>query len=127
MRKSILCLLMLFAAISRGARAQTCTPPAHPYFEFQVEQPAAFIGDTTLRPIPARNRFGARQDDPTALLVQFVVDTLGYPDERSFRALKVPSSGSVDSVRAALPSWRFRPARLSGCLVPQLVQTMIDR
>lgn len=114
-------------AVSGRAAAQTCAPQAMPYFEFQVETPAAFAGDTTRVPRPASDRFVRlrEQPDPGAMLVQFVVDTLGVPDPRSFRVLRAQTPASVDSVRDALPRWRFTPARVRGCRVSQLVQTAV--
>lgn len=37
--------------------AQTCAPPEHPAFEFQVTQPAEYRGDTVRVPRPAPARF----------------------------------------------------------------------
>jgi hypothetical protein len=114
----------VFASV---ARAQACTPPARPSFEFQVERPAAYTGDTTRVPRPARQQVRDVRARPEVLLVQFVVDTLGVPDPRSFRVLQTPSAGAADSARAALPDWRFTPAELRGCRVPQVVQTVVTR
>jgi hypothetical protein len=91
-----------------------------------VEHPALFAGDTAVRPRPATDRFGARSDDPAALIVSFLVDTLGQPDERSLKVLHSPSVGAAESVRVAMRSWHFTPAVLGGCHVPQLVQTKVD-
>jgi hypothetical protein len=117
-------LIFGMAGCSATASAQACAAPAHPAFEFQVSEPAAFRGDTTAVPRPARERF-ARTQDPETLVVQFVVDTLGVPDPRSFRVLQAPTRAAADSARAALPAWRFAPARRGGCRVPQIVQTAI--
>jgi outer membrane biosynthesis protein TonB len=126
MRLSLtLCLLALLAS-ARSAAAQTCTPPEHPFFELQLARPAQFIGDTTSRPRPTLGRRGS-VDDAGAFLVSFVVDTLGMPDEKSLKVIRSPSSVANDSVRVALRSWRFKPAVLGGCRVPQLMQTMVER
>jgi hypothetical protein len=109
------------------ASAQACTPPAHPAFEFQVEQPAAYVGDSALRPRPAAQQFVPVHENPQALVVQFVVDTAGQPVAGSFKVLNSPSTVASDSARAAMARWRFTPAVKGGCKVPQLVQTAIER
>jgi len=107
--------------------AQTCAPPEHPAFEFQVTQPAEYRGDTVRVPRPAPARFVSIREHPEALVVQFVVDTLGVPDPRSFKVLHSPSGGAADSARVAMAMWRFSPAVRDGCRVPQLVQTDVVR
>ena len=116
---------MLFV-LPAVVRAQDCTPPARPAFEFQVDMPASAIADST-HPHPAGDHLAGRRDDPEAILVQFVVDTAGIPIVQTFHALKFPSLAVVDSVRAVLPQWRYTPARIGACRVPQLVQTTVVR
>jgi hypothetical protein len=113
--------------VASAAAAQACTPPAHPAFEFQVEQPAAYVGDSVLRPRPAAQRFARLRDNPQAFVVQFVVDTLGQPVVGSFKALHSPSAAASDSARTTMVRWRFTPAVKAGCKVPQLVQTALER
>ena len=107
-------------------KGQQCAPLAHPAFEFQVDVPASAIPDST-HPHPAANRFAAKTDDPDAIIVQFVVDTAGVPLPASLRVLRAPSPQIADSVRIALPGWRFTPARQGSCRVAQLVQTTVVR
>jgi hypothetical protein len=114
---------LLFAA--PGLSAQ-CTRPPHPAFEFEVDQPAAYIGDSTMVPRPAAQAYVDARMHPEVLVVQFVVDTLGVPDTLSFRTLRTPSRAALDSVRQTMPSWRFSPAIQQGCKVPQLVQTAVS-
>lgn len=109
------------------ASAQACTPPARPLFEFQVEQPAAYVGDSALRPRPAARRFVRIQKDPQAFVVQFVVDTAGQPVAGSFKVLNSPAEAASDSARTAMARWRFTPAVKGGCKVPQVVQTAVER
>lgn len=120
-------LVALALTATRGAHAQGCVPPERPYFDFQVQQPARFVGDTTYHPRPAANPFASRTTDSLAFIVQFVVDTTGRADPRTLRALRVPSQAAMDSVRAMVAKWVFTPAVLAGCRVPQLLQTSIVR
>ena len=91
-----------------------------------MSKSARFIGDTAARPRPDLARIQPKAT-PTSLIVQFVVDTLGRPDESTFRVLVTPSDAAADSVRAVLAGWRFTPARAGTCTVPQLFQTAIQR
>jgi len=127
--RSVLPVCMLFialAAVASRASAQQCVARTQPSFEFQVDQPAVYRGDTAVVPRPdARSRFMRSSDHPEAMLVQFVVDTLGVPDMRSFHVLRSLSRTSADSVRAAVPAWRFTSAVRDGCKVAQLIQTFV--
>lgn len=120
-------LVGCLVAAAPNVRAQNCRPPDHPYFEFQVTQPARFLGDTAARPRPAADRFAARAGDASAFIVQFVVDSTGRPEAGSMKVLQAPSAVAADSVRAGFTAWQFSPAVASGCRVPQLVQTTIVR
>jgi protein TonB len=57
-----------------------------------------------------------------AVLVQYVVDTLGRADTSTFRVLSATHPDFARAVKAALPRMRFRPAIMSSRVVPQLVQ-----
>lgn len=116
-------LLALVRAPSLSA--QTCAPPPTPYFEFQVDVRAVFLPDSTIAPRPTARRAAKAADEDA--LVQFVVDTLGRPDGTSFKVLVARDRSLVAEARDALPRWRFRPATRGGCLVPQLVQTPLER
>ncbi len=118
-----------FAVLNGGpAAAQSCPPPLPPtggslYFAFQVQEPARFTGDMALRPVPDATDRRTRPFPPDFALVQFVVDSAGVPSLKSLRMLVKPESLSVAAVQSALPRWRFTPAKVAGCDVPQLVQT----
>ncbi len=114
--------------VAPNAWAQSCgSPDPRPYFEFQVTQPARYLGDTLTRPRPATDRFAASASNSAAFIVQFVVDSTGRPDARSMKVLRAPSAVAADSVRAGFTAWRFSPAVVGGCRVAQLVQTSIVR
>ncbi len=124
-------LVILVVGTRTSLSAQACPPaplstmrdgtPA-PWFDFQVEVPARFIGDSTRIPRPDVAIRVARGDTNSAL-VQFVVDTLGVSVVTSLKMLITPSALTKDVVDAAIISWRYTPAMLRGCRVPQLVQT----
>jgi hypothetical protein len=119
-------MVMLVTGLCAGAvQGQPCSQQGAPYFEFQVEVPARFIPDSTVSPRPA-GAPGVRGDDLPAL-VQFVVDTAGVPDTRSYKILVGRDAQLVAAGRDVLTRWRFVPARLGGCPVRQLVQTPLTR
>ena len=104
--------------------AQECAPPSRPYFDFQVEQPATFILDTSVSPRPAQRVPG--QTPEGSSLVQFVVDARGVPDTLSYKVLRTSDLLVAERGRRAMVRWRFIPARVGGCPVPQLVQTVLQ-
>jgi protein TonB len=57
-----------------------------------------------------------------SVVVQFVVDTLGRPDMHSLEVLESSNELFVESLRSALPKWRFYPAEAGGRKVNQIVQ-----
>ena len=107
------------------ANAQGCTPTARPLFEFQVETPATFIPDSTMSPRPHQEPRGVR--DPNLMLVSFVVDTLGQPDLNTYKVVRTSDHTLVQETKAVLTKWRYRPALVGHCRVPQLVMTPVVR
>ena len=57
-----------------------------------------------------------------AVLVQYVVDTLGHADTATFRVISATHADFANAVKSTLPRMRFRPAIMANRLVPQLVQ-----
>jgi protein TonB len=55
------------------------------------------------------------------VLARFIVDSTGRADPVSFMALQASDTAFTNAVRAALPLMKFRPARLRGMPVPQVV------
>lgn len=127
MTPSIRCLTAIgLLAWSGVANAQNCPPPpAHPFFEFQVERPATFIPDSTVSPYPAPPPPGTRARPSS--LVSFVVDTLGKPDTMTYKVIVDDASGIAREGRAVFARWRYQPAQIRGCAVSQLVQTPLAR
>jgi TonB family protein len=89
------------------------------YFEFQVERRAVLV-DPSSRPQYPDSLRGSNLEGE--VLAQFVVDTAGNPVLSTFRILKAAHPLFIASVRNALPSMKFEPARVSGRAVSQLVQ-----
>jgi hypothetical protein len=102
------------------AQATACTDSTV-HFEYQMSRPARWLRDTASAVHPT-----AAVRDP-ANLIQFVVDTFGVPQPRTFRALKVADSALVAEARRIFTSWRYAPGLLNACRVRQLVQTPIGR
>ena len=121
-------LLIGVFLVPRAAHAQACVPPEHPYFEFQVQQPAKFIGDTSVRPRPriVERALAVQNADPSSQVVAFVVDSLGAPQAVTLKILKSPSREASVAVSAAITTWKFSPAMLAGCRVPQLVMVEVE-
>jgi hypothetical protein len=112
-------------AVSADAQAPASTPPA--YFEFQVEQQARYVAEPSARGFrPAAPRMSAEQAAADSVVAQFIVDTAGVPIAGTLRMLRSPSDAVTAQVQAAYAGWRFRPARLDGRPVPQLVQTAVE-
>jgi len=106
-----------------GARSLLGRPIAvsdsQTFFEFQVEQ-AVRVAPTNARPkFPAALRAANIEGE---VLAQFVADTFGMADMRTFKVLKSSHDAFTDAVREALPEMRFFPALVGGRKVKQLVQ-----
>lgn len=102
------------------------TPGAAVWFDFQVEQPATFIGSASTRPFPDPTLAPLRADTSHFALVQFIVDTTGVPRPTSLKYLRRPPGLDTSAVRRAFATWRYTPARTQGCVVPQLVMTPLQ-
>jgi beta-lactamase regulating signal transducer with metallopeptidase domain len=103
-----------------------------PYFEFQVEKPAAQIAGTGFPRYPDALRAAGVEGE---VQTQFVVNEDGNIEVGTFKVLRSASFGhqtrgpsvSADdlfasAVRAALPNMRYSPAEVGGKHVRQLVQ-----
>ena len=53
----------------------------------------------------------------SAVKVDVVVDTLGRADMTTFKVLQSSHPWLAQNLRAAMPTWTFRAARLAGCKV----------
>ncbi len=89
-----------------------------PYFEFQVEKPAAMAGAANMV-YPEMLR--SAQVEGT-VLASFVVDTAGKADMSTFKVLRSDHELFTNAVKNALPRIRYLPAEVGGRKVKQLVQ-----
>jgi TonB family protein len=93
------------------------------YFEFEVEkQVQAVSGSAHLR-YPAALK---RANIEGGVLAQFVVDTTGRVELRTFKVLRATHEDFVEAVRDVLPRLRFLPAEIGGRKVKQMVQQPFD-
>lgn len=86
------------------------------YFEFQVEKPARRI------PVPGLPVRPPSEAGQARVAAQFVVDTAGVPDLKTFHVLRATSGPSALAVQEALKTIRYSPAEIGGVRVHQLVQ-----
>jgi protein TonB len=90
-----------------------------PYFEFQVEKPVlAREGN----PAPKYPDILRSANITGEVVAQFVVDTTGRAEMKTFKALSSSHELFTASVRNALAQMRFYPAEVGGRKVKQLVQ-----
>jgi len=90
-----------------------------PYFEFQVEKQAlAREGN----PAPKYPEILRSANVAGEVLAQFVVDTSGRAEMKTFKSLKSDHDLFTAAVRTALPQMKFYPAEVGGRKVKQLVQ-----
>jgi hypothetical protein len=111
------------AATEDCARRAALLPPDAPArFEFQVDHPAKFLGTR------GRPRLTATVAPGQRALVQFVVDIGGSVVPSSLRLLHVAGdyAAAAVAIRTAMRGWRYSPAIVDGCPVPQLVQTIVE-
>ncbi len=89
------------------------------YFDFQVEQPVAPYPGNSAPRYPAILR---EAEIEGGVLAQFVVDTLGHADMKTFKILKSNHDLFTAAVTGSLPNMRFHPAEVGGRKVRQMVQ-----
>jgi len=92
--------------------------PNKAYTEDQVEQQVSPISGTEVD-YPEAMRAGGTEGQVDA---QFVVDEHGRVQSGSFKVMNSANGAFVDAVRRALPSMRFKPAKIGGTSVTQVVQ-----
>jgi TonB family protein len=90
-----------------------------PYFEFQVEKQVQIAPGSGGPKYPAMLKSANVEGE---VLAQFVVNTDGRADVRTFKVLKSTHDLFTKSVRAALPDMHFTPAEIGGHKVKQMVQ-----
>jgi protein TonB len=90
-----------------------------PYFEFQVEKPAAAKMGNPHPQYPAALQSRGINGE---VLAQFVVDTTGKADVSTFEVVKSTNESFTAAVKDVLPRMRFYPAEVGGKKVKQLVE-----
>lgn len=122
--------VFLVAALLQGSvregPASQCGPAMQPLSEFEVSQPARLVSTISEGPRPVGRPLARRRMGADSIVVQFIVDTTGLPVPRTFEVLRSPSHQITERVRVAHQAWRFRPALVGGCKVPQVVRTAIE-
>jgi TonB family protein len=103
-------------SLLRGPRAMT---DSQTYFEFQVEQQVTVVAGNPRPEYPASLRAANIEGE---VLAQFVADTFGTADMRTFKVLKSSHDLFTNAVRTVLPTMRFNSALVGGRKVKQLVQ-----
>lgn len=103
------------SAVASKAQA---THVEKPYFDFQIEQPAAVISSVFPK-YPAALRAANVEGQ---VIAQFVVDTTGRVEVRTFEVKSSDHAEFTAAVADALPALRFSPARVGGHPVKQLVR-----
>jgi protein TonB len=89
------------------------------YFEFQVEKPVVAAPGSCQPKYPEMLRSAGVGGEVQA---QFVVDTTGRVEQKSFKVLKSDNELLSSAVKASLSCLRFLPAEAGGRRVRQLVQ-----
>jgi hypothetical protein len=87
------------------------------YRDCAVDVRAVLLNPTApvdFQPSGARNCYSAA--------IEFVVDTAGVPELGTARVVRANSDELARALIAALPQWRYRPARKTGLAVRQLVR-----
>ncbi len=107
--------------IAKGVVGGTAQVPQGdtPYFEFQVEKPAAMAAGANQMQYPEMLR--SAQVEGT-VLASFVVDTAGKAEMGTFKVLRSDHELFTNAVKNALPKIRYLPAEVGGRKVKQLVQ-----
>jgi periplasmic protein TonB len=89
------------------------------YFEFQVEK--TVLGAPG-NPVPTYPSMLQSAGVEGRVLAQFVVDTSGRADMKTFKVLETSHELFAQAVKTALPRYRFFPAEIGGKKVRQVVQ-----
>jgi protein TonB len=90
-----------------------------PYASFDVEKVAATLPGSPAPSYPEMLKASGIEGE---VLAQFVVDTAGRVEPRSFRVLQSSHDGFSNTVLVALPRMRFIPAEAGGRKVRMIVQ-----
>jgi TonB family protein len=98
-------------------------PEERQYLSFQVERPVRAVPGNPHPRYPDALRAAGIQGE---VLAQFIVDTMGKADMRTFKALRSTQPDFTFEVRNAVANMDFYPATLGGKKVRQVVQMPFD-
>ena len=104
--------------VARGVAGGTGATD-QPYFEFQVEKIAIAAPGN---PQPRYPDILKSAEVEGEVIVQFVIDTTGRADMKTFKVLKEDHPLFTSSIRQVLPSLKFYPAEIGGRKVKMLAQ-----
>ncbi|MEP7067147.1 MAG: TonB family protein [Gemmatimonadota bacterium] len=102
----------------QGATGSNGSDAGAPMFASQVEKPAAPRAGNLFPKYPTMLESSRVEG---TVLAQFVVDTAGVADMRTFKVLESSNELFSESLRATLSKWRFFPAEAGGRKVNQIV------
>ena len=127
MRFRMVAAALLVSALAVNAKAQDpvqtvftlCPASGRVVSEREVGFPARFLSDSNASPRPTVT---TRQSTD---VVQFVVDTLGNPNPRTFKVVRVTDSVLVKQAERSLARWHYSAAVATGCKVSQEVVTAV--
>jgi len=78
----------------------------------------------TAKLLPGNPMPGFLPSAPRRIVVSVVVDTAGRAEPATLQVPAELDTAGVNGLRTVLPSWRFVPARVSGCPVKQVVNVI---
>lgn len=81
----------------------------------------------TAKLLPGNPMPGFLPSAPRRIVISVVVDSAGRADLTTLQVPAELDTAGVNGLRTVLPSWRFVPARVSGCPVKQVVKVTFTR
>jgi quercetin dioxygenase-like cupin family protein len=76
----------------------------------------------TAKLLPGNPMSGFLPSAPRRIVISVVVDSAGRADPATLQVPAELDTAGINGLRTVLPSWRFVPARVSGCAVKQVVR-----
>lgn len=78
----------------------------------------------TAKLLPGNPMPGFLPTAPRRIVISVVVDTAGRAEPATLQVPAELDTAGINGLRTVLPSWRFVPARVSGCPVKQVVKVV---
>ena len=91
--------------------------------DLEVERIPAVV---SMRPAPFKDvpESALRKDGSAEIKIDVIIDTLGHPDMKTFKVVKVSNRWFTQNVRSVMAKWTFTPAILAGCTVARVYHFM---